>query len=85
MIDVFDRSELFVGQNRMRNEQSMAMLLGRFEQVQLGPDVALQRHDDLFANRIDRRVGHLSKELFEVVIDHPRLVREAGQGGVVAH
>ena len=55
------------------------------EQVLLGPDVALQRHDHLFADRVDRRVGHLRKELLEVVVRQARLVAQNRERGVVAH
>ena len=34
------------------------------------PDVAFQRHDDFFANRVDGRVSDLGKPLFEVVVKH---------------
>ena len=43
-------------------------VLGRFlEDVALAADVADERHDHLFANRIDGRVGYLCEELFEVI------------------
>ncbi len=85
MIHVLERGELLVRQNRMRHPQPVGVLLGRFEQVPLRADVALQRHDHFFADRIDRRIGDLGEELLEVVVEHPRLVGEARQARVVAH
>ncbi len=42
-------------------------------------------HDQLLADRVDRRIGHLRKELLEVGIKQARLLGEHGQRGVVAH
>ena len=38
------------------------------EQVRFRSDKRHQRHDDGFADRVDRRVGHLGEQLFEVVV-----------------
>ncbi len=85
MVHVLERGQLLVRQDRVRNAQPVGVLFGRFQQISLRPDVALQRHDHFFANRIDRRIGDLREELLEIVVEHPRLVGEAGQGRVVAH
>ncbi len=69
----------------MLDQQAVAVLGRGIEQVLLGPDVAFQRHDHFFADRIDRRVGDLSKQLLEVVVDHPRLVAQTGDRTIVAH
>ena len=50
-----------------------------------GSDVALERHNHFFADRIDRRIGDLGEELLEVVVRQPRLVAQARQARVVAH
>ena len=63
----------------------MTLILGRFQQVAFGTDEAFQRHDDLFPRRIDRRVGHLGKQLFEVVVGHARLIAEHGKRRIVTH
>jgi hypothetical protein len=76
MVDVLEGRQLFVGENRVREQEPVSVLLSRFQQVLFRADVAFQRHDDLFADRIDRRVRHLREELLEVVIQHPRLVAE---------
>ena len=39
------------------------------EQVGLGADKRHQRHHQLFADGVDRRVGHLGKELAEIVVE----------------
>ena len=60
----------------MGQRQALGMLRRRLEQVRLGPDVALERHDDFLADRVDRRVGHLREELLEVVVEHRGCSRE---------
>ena len=46
------------------------------EQVALGADVARQRGDELLADRVERRVGHLREQLGEVVEQQPRPLDE---------
>ena len=75
MIHGGDGGKLFVGQNWMRYAQPVGVFCFGLQQVLLRADVAIQRHDDFFANGIDGRVGNLRKTLFEVVVQHPWLVR----------
>ena len=49
------------------------------------PDETLQRHDGLFAQRVDGRIGYLCKLLAEIVEKTVRFVRKNGQRRVVAH
>ncbi len=70
---------------------------GRLETQQLGvpgrlvePVVAragqhLDRHDQLFADRVDRRIGHLREELLEIGIKGARFPGQDGERGVLAH
>ena len=57
----------------------------RLEQVALAADGRLHRHDEIFADAVHRRIGHLGEELLEVVVEELRLVRQDGQRRVVAH
>ena len=77
--------ELPVGEDRVGQAQPVRVLLRDLEQVALGPDVALERHDHFLADRIDGGVGHLREALLEVVVEHARPVRERRQFRVVAH
>ena len=77
--------QVAVGQDRVRQLQRVAVLRRLVQDVALGADVAGQRHDQLFADRIDGRVGDLGEELLEVVEQRLRLVGEAGQRRVGAH
>mmetsp|Transcript_20954 Transcript_20954/g.80705 ORF Transcript_20954/g.80705 Transcript_20954/m.80705 type:complete len:801 (-) Transcript_20954:283-2685(-) len=55
------------------------------QQVGLGADEAVQRHHDVFADRVDRRVRDLREQLLEVVVERLVLAGEHRQGRVVAH
>ena len=55
------------------------------EQIRARADERHQRHHELLADRIDRRVRHLREELLEIVVEHLRAVGEHGQRGIVAH
>src|SRR5690606_11543858 len=74
MVERLERLHLLVREDRMPEPQAMRLARARLEQVALGPDVALEGHDDLFADRVDRRIRDLREELLEVVVRHPRLV-----------
>ena len=76
---------LLIAENRVWQGQTVTLLVTGIQQVTFRPDVAFQRHDDFFANRIDWRVGHLSEQLAEIVIQHSRLIAETRQRGIVAH
>ena len=85
MIQVLQRRQLFVVENRVGHSQPMGVSARGFQQVGLRSHVTLQRHDHFFPDRIDRGIGDLGKQLLEVVVEHARLVAQAGQGRVVAH
>ena len=42
--------------------------------------ISRHRHYELLSDRIDRRVGHLREELFEIRVKKTRLVGEHGEG-----
>jgi hypothetical protein len=55
------------------------------EQIRLGADEGYQRHHQLLADRVDRRIGHLREELPEIVEQRLALVRQHRQRRIVAH
>ena len=59
--------------------------MGGLEQVALGADRCFDLRYQRFADRIQRRIGHLREELHEVVIEQARLVRQHRQRRIVAH
>ena len=63
----------------------MTLSFGRFQKVAFRTDVAFQRHDDFFTRTVDRRVGHLRKQLLEVIIDQAWLITHTGQSRIITH
>ena len=58
----------FRGRQHGRLQNHALSMLRRFlEYVTLGSDTGFQAHDDCFTQRIDRRVGDLSKLLTEII------------------
>ncbi len=55
------------------------------QQIGLGTNKAVERHDDGLADRVDRRVGHLRKQLLKVAVQRLVFARKHGQRAVVAH
>ncbi len=87
--DLRDRPDLFevvVGEDRLAHLQPLE-LRGAFEveQVRPRPDDRDERHHQLFADRVDRRVRHLREILLEVGEQELRLVRQRRDRRVGAH
>ncbi|SKZ72283.1 Uncharacterised protein [Mycobacteroides abscessus subsp. abscessus] len=55
------------------------------QQIGFGPDGSADAGDDLLADRVERRVGHLREELLEVVEQHPRTRRQHRDRGIGTH
>ena len=55
------------------------------QQVRPRSDERDERHHELFADRIDRRIRHLREQLLEIVVEDLRSPRQHRQRGVVAH
>ena len=56
-----DLLQIRVGQNRLLDLNTTARLRRFIHQIRFRPDVRDQRHHELLANRIDRRIGDLRK------------------------
>ena len=54
--------------------QRVAVLRRLIQDIALGPDVADERHHQLFADGIDGRIGDLRKQLLEIIEQRLRLV-----------
>ncbi len=75
-LEVLDLRELVVVDHR-EVEHDLPRVLGRGrEEVALRPQAEAHRSHDLFADRVERRVGHLRELLREVVEEQPRAVAE---------
>ena len=84
----FDRSDLgqaFIGEDRLADFEPL-MRTGIAPQ-QIGPrtDHRQQAHHQFFADRIDRRIGHLGEVLLEVIVQQPAAVGQHRDGGIGAH
>ena len=79
------RSELAWRQHRRGQNQAMGVFRCGLEDIQLRATAGFQRHDDRFAQRVDGRVGDLSKLLPEVVGEQARAARQDRHGRIVAH
>ena len=55
------------------------------EQIRARPDKRDQRHDQLFTDRVDRRIGDLREQLLEVAVENLGSIGEHRQSGIVAH
>ena len=85
VVDVAQRLELAVEQDRLVEHELVRMLGRLVEEVLLRAEGRRQAHHDFLADRVDRRVGDLREQLLEVGEQRRRLVGEHGQREVVAH
>ena len=84
-VDVADLGQVVVGEHRERQHDLAARGGAGVEQVGLGADAARQRGDQLLADRVERRVGHLGEQLAEVVEEQAWLLAQHRDRGVGAH
>ena len=70
--DLTNLLEIGIRQNRLFDPDAAAGLRILIHQIRLGPDAGRQRHDQFFADRIDRRIGHLGKQLLEILEEQLR-------------
>ena len=84
-----DRTDFFqvrVGQDRLAHFQALGVRHAlEIEQIGPRPDDGHQAHHQLFADRIDRRVGHLREVLLEIGEQRLRPVGQRRNRRVVAH
>ena len=85
VVDVDDLGELVVVDDRERQDELAAAVRPWVEQVRLRSDGRTDRGDDLLADRVERRVGHLGEQLLEVVEQQSRALGQHGERRVGAH
>ena len=84
--DRADLLEVRVGQDRLAHFEALARGYAfEVEQVRPRPDDRDEAHHQLFADRVDRRVGDLREVLLEVGEQRLGLVRQRRDRRVVAH
>ena len=86
LADAADALQIVVGEDRMRRLEPL-LLGGAFEveQVRPRPDEGHERHDQLLADRVDRRVGHLGEVLLEISVQQLRPVGQRRDRRIGAH
>ena len=84
-VDVHDLGELVVVDDREVEDELAGVRRRGRQGVALGAHAGAQGGDELLADRVERRVGHLGEELREVVEEQPRPRRQDGDGRVGAH
>ena len=80
-----DLAELLVGDDGPIELDTAAGRRSGRKQVALGTEAGLGGGDDFLADTVNRRVRDLREELLEIIVEQARLVREDGEGRVVAH
>ena len=80
-----DLLDLRIGQHRGLEMKEFRVFRRFFEPVAMGAREHLDRHDQLLADRVDRRIGDLGKELFEIGVQQAGLLREHGERRILAH
>ena len=86
LADLADALQILVGQDRLIHLEPL-LLRGAFEveNVRARADERHEAHDELFADRVDRRVRHLREVLLEVGVQQLRLRRQRRDRRVGAH
>ena len=85
VVDVHDLGQVVVADHRVGQHDLAAGGRHRLEQVLLRPGDRAERGDQLFPDRVERRVGHLGEQLGEVVEHQPRPVGKHRHRRVRAH
>ncbi len=80
-----DHGEVLIVQHRAGQAQQMGVGWPLLQQMAAPAQHERQRHDQLLAQRIDRRVGDLGEALFEIVVQRARAVGEHCRRRIVAH
>jgi len=85
LIDLAQLFELLVGEQRVIQFDHAGAMGTRLQQVGLGTQQGGRRGDQLFADRVDGRVGYLGKQLLEIVVEQLRLAGKRRQRCIGAH
>mmetsp|Transcript_368 Transcript_368/g.1217 ORF Transcript_368/g.1217 Transcript_368/m.1217 type:complete len:217 (-) Transcript_368:1551-2201(-) len=82
---VLDDGQIRIKQERTRQRNCRRVVRGDVQQVPLGAQSSLQRHNQTLSQWIDRRISNLGKSLFEVVVEQARSRRDDRNRSVVTH
>ena len=85
LVEGADAFQSVVAEHRLFNTQLVRVVVGFLKQIEFVADVGLKGGHQLFADGVERGIGHLGKQLLEVVVHQLRPVGEDGDRGVHAH
>ena len=86
MADAADLLEVLVGEDRLAHFEALLLgVAGRIEQVGARPDERHEAHDELLADRVDRRIGDLREILLEIAVEQLRAIGQRRDRRVGAH
>src|SRR5690606_3413715 len=86
LLDIADLGHGCKVQNRLTDFEAQRRIdIVDVKQIGLGTNERHQRHHKLFANGVDRRVGDLSEQLPEIVVERFGTVRQHGKRRIVTH
>ncbi len=85
MLDVLDLVQVIVRDHRVLDLELFAVLGPDLEDVAVLPNGQADVGDDLLADPVQGRIGHLGEELLEVVVEQLVLFRKNGQWSVRSH
>ncbi len=80
-----DLHQVHAGQDGVIDFQYRTVIALFLEQVAVGPDIDSGVRDDLLPQGIDGRIGYLGKLLLEKAVEEGVIVRQGGQGHIMAH
>ncbi len=84
-LDPVNLFEIAIGQNGLRDFEPVMRAGLVTQEVRPRSDHRDQRHHQLLADRVDRRVGDLREILLEVIVEQLGLARQRGDRRVGAH
>ena len=84
-VHIFDPHQIGAGQNRIIHFQDLAVLCSLLQYIAFLTDIYGRGGHDLLADCIDRRVGYLCKQLFEIVKQRLMFLGKHSQRTVSTH
>ena len=85
LLQPLNRLKFGLGQHRGSQTDSPCVLSIFLKNISLRAQIHLKGHNDRFAQRVNRRVGDLSKLLPEKIIERTLLAGQHGHGRIVTH
>ena len=82
---VFDLQHIRVGQDRIVDLQYLTVDRLFLQQISVTSHIYAGGGDDLFPDGVNGRIGHLSKQLFEVIEQRLMLMVQYGEGRIHTH